>query len=397
MAFKSYSWACASIPDWWTAFCNFMAEIGWTLHDTISADEKVWKTQGESGTRPVFYIWAKRYLTSYVYFKAYLYWDATSHTGAPYAGGSSNYYVSNPTIAADSMVCGDKDIVFVSTNLPYNGGYYSTYFGIIPNPMSSRYTTLTDGVSSGSNVSIPVASSAGYATGMYIQIVGISGEGRDKLTIASIPDSTHIVVSSLPRNYGTGALIGFYPYIAGQCQSDAGTFYCLCHPDDAGLANGNKYFTATSMLTSYSNVHPLSGKRQMVPTFFYQTGCALGFSKNTGPIQVYSSAGDILVTMDDGTFPVVSSVTSATGTSITDATKSWTPDALIGKYVVISNGTAINQVRRITDNDATTITVADVFGVTPDYTSEYKIVDAVYRRNAIGTFKTIETTVPPTP
>lgn len=62
--------------------------------------------------------------------------------------------------------------------------------------------------------------------------------------------------------------------------------------------------------------------------------------------------------------------TSATSTTLVDSTKSWTADRYIGAMVKIWYGTGAGQYREITDNDGTTLTVAD-WDVTPDATSYY--------------------------
>ncbi|MBU1621894.1 MAG: hypothetical protein KKF27_20815 [Gammaproteobacteria bacterium] len=66
--------------------------------------------------------------------------------------------------------------------------------------------------------------------------------------------------------------------------------------------------------------------------------------------------------------------TSGAATSLTDTGKSWTVDALIGMYVTIYDGTGAGQLRAITDNTATAITVA-TWTTNPDSTSQYKILD----------------------
>jgi hypothetical protein len=64
--------------------------------------------------------------------------------------------------------------------------------------------------------------------------------------------------------------------------------------------------------------------------------------------------------------------TSATATSITDTTKTWIVDSLIGKKITIIAGTGIGQSEIITDNNATQLTFA-AMEITPDTTSIYKI------------------------
>jgi hypothetical protein len=49
--------------------------------------------------------------------------------------------------------------------------------------------------------------------------------------------------------------------------------------------------------------------------------------------------------------------TAHTATTLTDGGKAWTPDALIGDWIGIYDGTGKNQTREITDNDGDTVTV----------------------------------------
>lgn len=60
-------------------------------------------------------------------------------------------------------------------------------------------------------------------------------------------------------------------------------------------------------------------------------------------------------------------------TTLTDGTKAWTADQWINSQVRITGGTGIGQIRRITDNDGTVLTVASAWTTNPDATSTYKI------------------------
>ena len=87
---------------------------------------------------------------------------------------------------------------------------------------------------------------------------------------------------------------------------------------------------------------------------------------------------DVLGINTNNSKSVSNSCTSATGTTLVDSTKAWEADALIGKYVVISDGTGVGQVRKILDNDATSLTVV-AWLTQPDATSTYRIVDQAWR------------------
>lgn len=66
---------------------------------------------------------------------------------------------------------------------------------------------------------------------------------------------------------------------------------------------------------------------------------------------------------------------ASTATTLVDSSQAWTEDDLVGDAVMITGGTGAGQVVAITDNDATTITVAS-WTTEPDSTSTYAIVES---------------------
>jgi len=66
--------------------------------------------------------------------------------------------------------------------------------------------------------------------------------------------------------------------------------------------------------------------------------------------------------------------TGGTATTLVDTSKNWTPNALVGQYVSIVEGTGVGQMRKITANDATSVTVSTWVTI-PDNTSKYVIED----------------------
>ena len=74
-----------------------------------------------------------------------------------------------------------------------------------------------------------------------------------------------------------------------------------------------------------------------------------------------------------GNPPLVSgTATSATATTLVNAAKTWTANQFRNQQVRITGGVGIGQVRTITANDATTVTVA-AWTTTPDATSTYAV------------------------
>lgn len=65
--------------------------------------------------------------------------------------------------------------------------------------------------------------------------------------------------------------------------------------------------------------------------------------------------------------------TSATGTTLTCSTKTWTVNNWYNYQVRITAGLGIGQIRTITSNTATQLTVSAAWTTTPDATSEFEL------------------------
>jgi len=339
----------------------------------------VYKSNGEGGDRPYGYVAFNYYSTSQLAFYCYLYWDASAHTGTIPCYGTS--LIINSSGADTVDVFGDKNIVYVSDAMV--GGYNnSRVFGHFPT-IQTQITNTTDAITTGSHVSIPVSSSSGFAAGMVIQIVGLS-EGRDKLTIESIPDATHIQVASVPRNYASGAFIGAPAMCFGTSgqSSPNGDCYEVAQWSQVGLTASSisDKITATSLLPVYlADPESQSLYYWLPPIYMNYASTGIYATMGTRFLASYSvSSKDVLGVTTDNSKSVSNSCTSATATTLVDSSKAWETDALIGKYVVISDGTGVGQVRKILDNDGTSLTVV-AWLVQPDATSTYRIVDQAWR------------------
>ena len=127
---------------------------------------------------------------------------------------------------------------------------------------------------------------------------------------------------------------------------------------------------------SFKSYDPLTG----VITSLTQTGLPASWATD----------GRLISTSSEEVF-ALGTATSATGTTITTTGKTWATDKWINYQVRITAGTGIGQVRKITDSDATSLTVA-TWTVTPDATSQYVIEgdeNAIYLigNNAVTMYK----------
>jgi len=264
--------------------------------------------------------------------------------------------------------------------------YDTTIFGHLDTKFLTVETDLTAQATLGAHKSLVVTSSTGFLIGSYYQILGSAGEGRDKLQVESIPDGTHIVVVNLPRQYEIGARIGQTLSTFGW-GAGSGSFWTTCEIDMVGTANNGGYPAYLNLpLLVKNRVDPnvRDGFYWLQPLLLY--GYAgiddfIGYNQNyilDAPLGVVEDTFDV-GRQDSGT------AESGTATTLTDTDKAWTPDAWIGKVIIITAGTGVGQTRKITDNDATSVTVA-TWTTNPDNTSQYVIADECYRCVAAGQF-----------
>ena len=353
-------------------------------------DRYVYKSRGESGKEPYGYVWLYNCAQStYIDPKIYGYWDAGAHTGTrtPTRGSDASYRLTTFGNTYDNLMAGDKDMIYVSDNLSasYSTTGIGCSWGHLPVRGIPALTETTGAVVAGSSVSIPVQDATKLpGINGYFQIVGQSGEGCDRLQITSKPDSTHVVVASLPRNYASGAVCGqpastFGTHSINNNWSDncwRPAFYCL----DAGLtvsATTYGQFAAINMAT----VSTFTGKIGITPLYIAQNGILVLGWIDKG---VFCTAGythwDVAAMMNDGsTITANILATSGAAATITDTTKNWTVDEHAGKFVVIVGGTGISQVRKVVSNTSNTITVAQGWFTVPDSTSTFRVYDTIYR------------------
>lgn len=390
MSYKAYEFynTAGTRAAYFAAIQAFLVAIGWTLHDAIDADTVVYKSNGESGNEPTGYIYIDAGTSTYIQFMAYQYWNATSHTGlrgtyAVNAGSSQINSTSNTQKTQAIIFAGDKDFVVIC-NPTASAVSTGICFGHIPGRFDPTLTKAMG--TAGTPGTLLVSSTASMGVGKTITICGSAGEGCDKLVIASVPDANNITVTALPRNYGTGAIIGGPASVFGIEAINSANFYPTSFYGDAGTSVSGAVIAVTTLTGPL-----IQGVLLHFPQKYYSAPVMVVVASATSPgiymgmfyqnfLAFYSSTvtNDCMIANSDESISVASTATGGTETTLSDSAKSWTPDALIGKFVIITANTGIGQVRKITDNDGTSITVG-AWVTNPDSTSEYKICDYVYR------------------
>lgn len=394
MAYKTLvSKYCANRAAAHTEIWTMLESMGWTLHDNRDANSyRVYSSNGESGNRITQYIRLDWTTADRIGFIGYYFWNNTNQTGLG-AANSANRIDTLQTSESGFYLWlyGNKNLVYIVTKVGTT--YYANVFGHVPKTLWTTLSTLTANATSGSNVTLNLQSTEGFVAGRAYQIVGASAEGRDAVTVASITNSTQLVVSSLPRNYNTGSQIGEAPVVFGAslpASLSLGQWYHTCPLNAVGTANatGNEYLNtdrsltlASGSLLIYFDPDSRGGGRLLVPMLFmeYYSSASQSFLGYCDEYLLYTPTTGLanedtlgVGQLDSGT------ATSGGSNTLNDTSKNWDTNIHQNKAVIIAAGLGAGHIRKITSNSATQlVTEGDAWII--DATSSYRIVDEAYR------------------
>ena len=393
MAYKGYEFTntAATRAAFFAALQAFLIDVGWELHHSVSATVKVYRSNGESGQEPYGYVWIDAGTSTYIQFAVYQYWNSATGVGSRlrYAFSAASSQITTGACDASAKSCifaGDKNFVLIlydASRVTANAG---VGFGHVPGRFDPALATAMG--TAGTPGTLLVSSSAKMGVGKVIQICG--AEGVDKLSVLSAPASDSVIVASLPRNYGTGAVIGSPASVFGialKDQSYYSNFYPTGFYGDAGTSVGSAIYaivpmtapSISSVLMHFNNMEYSSPIFVANPSAS-SPGILVGmFHSGFLTFRLALAGNDCMLANIDGSLSPVGAATGGTSTTLVDSAKSWTVDSQIGRTLVLTGGTGASQVRMITDNDGTSLTVGYAWRTTPDATSEYKICDYLYR------------------
>lgn len=184
--------------------------------------------------------------------------------------------------------------------------------------------------------------------------------------------NTATAISGLAKNtvirFLTGANAGLERTITDVLTTPGGTssLYFTALPNavvnnDTFIVSTGRFFiwnAGTMSATSFRNYDPL-------------TGVWTSLSITNAPT-TWGTDGKIVVTPSYDIF-TQGTVSSATTNTLTNSTKTWTTNQWTNYQVRIISGTGIGQIRTISSNTGTQLTVSSNWTVTPDATSQYVI------------------------
>ena len=363
-------------------------KIGWSVYDNISSTNKVFKTNGENVDKPSGYFEIN---TVNPTARPWLYWDNVNHTGTI---TTSTANVSFSTSYPNVVFSGDKNNVFIAT---YNNASpvaigTCNNIGYLPNLIEPEIRlVLTSSITTGYNVQVTTNDDiSNLQVGIQYGIFGINGEGRDwNICVNRIIDSNTFELNYVPRNYAAGAFFGTYPMTFGSSfptLNNIANFYPLCPRVLNGLlAGGTSYsLIAQSLLdTNYTNPSGTNtGNWFLTPNLYYESGPYLnpGYVGVTTGSHLYNKPASTIHNDIFGIGNITNGVTtSSTINTLTDSSRNWIIDELVGKVLVIKEGVGEGQTRVIQSNTANIITLYIDWLTLPVSTSQYVIVDDVYR------------------
>lgn len=371
----------AALAELWTR----LVAQGWTLHDNQDGSSyRIYSSNGEATDRIPEYIKITWTTANVISFQAYGWWDSATH-----AGTCNNTGIVSLVTAETGFylwIYGDMNLVYVMTKV--STIYYSTMFGHVKNRQHSLVTDTTAPATAGSSVSVAVTSSTGFVEGESYQIFGDAGEGRDWVVVEDIADGTHLTITTLPRDYGTGAFIGYCPSTFGVCSTTA--FYSTCPQSVVGTAATALAGTIGTDIYAAGAGDPDVRRNawHLCPMRFTGTTTTEAVGYHEDYILYCDSTG--LTCEDTIGVGLLDSGTAEVGGAATlqDTDKAWGINAHANKAVVITLGTGVGQIRKIASNTADTLTVSSNWVTIPAADSQYKIYNEGYRF-LVGTLFTV--------
>ena len=333
-------------------------------------------------------------------FGACYFWNVTTHAayGCAYTNLLNNTLTTTELNTTYLWTYGCLTWVSIVTKV--GSTYYYNFMGFLKKFFASQ-TTTTAGVTAGSNVTVTVADATQLVAGKQYQIMGVSGEGRDRVTVSTISGST-ITIASLPRNYGSGAIIGETPAVFICYYSGNNLFQEVSPVATVGLANGggsNDNWVAP-FNSSYINPDARAEQRALLmPAFLLASTSPYGVAGYVDDYFLFAPAPGASAVVEDlfgvnpqdltgagkGTFSGTSIGTGNDGTHFNDTRTysgsaiNWTTNAWTGYELIITGGTGAGQSRQIASNGSTQLVLASPFTTIPDATSTYAICQEAWR------------------
>lgn len=365
MAFISREFLNTTTTNVFPLLIQAIKDAGWEEVYNVSATSVVLRTNCEDGLGPWVYI-NLSIVSSSIVIRGYQHWSGTTgYCIFP----SSNTQVF-PSTATQFRIYVTKN--FIMQDIGYGGIF------IPRSPL--RFThTCSHSITGASSVQLTLSGVSNLRIGFKYNIYGIAGEGQQEIEVTAVDRINKIItVTGCTNNYAIGAIVGDFIL---SCIIRTGSYWV-----DQFAYNRVGTTNITSTNVSFTGKNGTEGAPYSHDSNYTLESLILKSSNrylgdvSSKYIKYAKSitSGDVcyLVNSDD---PIVDSVpTSFDSYSLTDTTKNWEIDALIGKCVLFISGTGSGYSRYIIGNTSNTLTFRTILPTITTATG-YRIVDAVYR------------------
>lgn len=354
--------------DLYPLLCQSFLSAGWTEHYTISSTSRVFKSLGSDDLQPPIYIHI--YIVSgSITFIYYAHWSGS----AGVLSFNNSYSIISATSSWRLYI--NKSYFFLLAT-PYTSQPICMLVWPI-SPLRIAYP-VQHAVTGGSSVTLTLSSVENLRLNEYRNIYGVAGEGQQEIRITNInTDTKTITVTGCTNNYSSGALVG--DYIVSWASLYGGNL-CMGFPYNrlgASQPNGVVNIVGKTGNVGAAYTH----ENYIIPEIAILTDSYRYFGEiNSTYIKTAkgSATNDIIQIINNDDPIVDSLLTSFTTYTLTDTTKNWAPDSLIGKICVFISGTGSGYTRYIIGNTANTLTFRTALH-TVDLTTGFRIADEVYR------------------
>jgi hypothetical protein len=389
MAYVCKQFWPASAADMLAQIEAQLVNMGWILHDTVSATVKVYKSTGELGTFLTGYLWlslAGNALTCL----PYAWWNAATDSGN--TQGTSELIV---TYSAGHwyVIAGDKDLVMVRyvNNTCALMGFFPKRFHNTP------YAEITAPCLAGNGIVLSVTDTTGFVMNQTYWIIGLAGEGRWRANVIGKGVGT-LTVDNLGSALAAGAKIGanVMPFGCTHASISTITFYGVWDRVTTGTGAVGDPYTIISIPNLVTMFDPdlalgYAGAPYNTPGLYALTPLVLrAFSSGTIFYDAVSDTNFLAnpngaaettfgVTADGAPIDTGTADVTSGNFTLVCLGKVWGANVHAGKVVVIASGTGAGQTRVIASNTADTLTVNTQWETNPNGTSIFFIFDEVYR------------------
>lgn len=400
----------SSLQEVFDNIISFMVETGWEIYDNLSSTNKIMRSRGESDTL-IKYMYSNVYIsTNYIFNVNYGYWDNITHTGyhalnlansnVLFYRGFTNEDIYDPM---ETFFVGSKDY-FIGLFIIYDNAiqYFVSGggFGTFSNTLSKLILSSNGSVSVGTNIIVSLDSVDSLLINNYYQILDkdfkLGGE-RVQIKVIDTVNKT-VTLTKVNRTYPNGVYLGYNIISLFTVEIPNGNVqqHYPFSIDGATTTNGN--YRVLSLLYASNNQVGLPNSsypmvtdvRNILNTNVYidmYTGLPVGHFGDDIKCALYTLSASIgksvLCLNNNGNdvysvrsyFTTINNIFSV----LTDSRRSWIVNEHKDRYLVIISGMGAGQSRKILSNTTDTLTLCNNFILTVDRSSQYIIVDTVYR------------------